>query len=105
MDSFDKPLAAVDPEIARLIREETERQETGLELIASENFVSEAVLEAAGTPLTNKYAEGLPGKRYYGGCEVVDKVEQIALHRAQKLFGAEQAHLQPHAGSPAHMAP
>src|SRR5437879_12722917 len=86
MDSFEKPLAAVDPEVARLIREETARQADGLELIASENFVSEAVLEAAGSPLTNKYAEGLPGKRYYGGCEVVDKVEQLAIDRAKALF-------------------
>ena len=104
MDSFDKPLAAVDPEIARLIREETARQAEGLELIASENFVSEAVLEAAGSPLTNKYAEGLPGKRYYGGCEVVDKVEQLAIDRAKALFGAEHANVQPHAGSQANMA-
>jgi glycine hydroxymethyltransferase len=104
MDSFDKPLAAVDPEIARLIREETERQADGLELIASENFVSEAVLEAAGSPLTNKYAEGLPGKRYYGGCEVVDKVEQLAIDRAKALFGAEHVNVQPHAGSQANMA-
>ena len=101
---FDAPLSEVDPEIAALIREETERQEYGLELIASENFVSEAVLEAAGTPLTNKYAEGLPGKRYYGGCEVVDKIETIAIDRAKKLFGAEHANVQPHAGSQANMA-
>ena len=104
MSSFDKPLSEVDPEIAALIREETERQADGLELIASENFVSEAVLEAAGSALTNKYAEGLPGKRYYGGCEVVDKVEQIAIDRAKVLFGAEHANVQPHAGSQANMA-
>src|SRR5438045_7202026 len=104
MDSFDKPLAAVDPEIARLIREETARQAEGLELIASENFVSEAVLEAAGTPLTNKYAEGLPGKRYYGGCEVVDKVEQLAIDRAKQLFGADHANVQPHSGAQANYA-
>src|SRR5881227_933399 len=104
MDSFDKPLAVVDPEIAELIREETARQADGLELIASENFVSEAVMEAAGSPLTNKYAEGLPGKRYYGGCEVVDKVEQLAIDRAKALFGAEHANVQPHAGSQANMA-
>src|SRR5712692_8427022 len=104
MDWFDKPLAAVDPEVAKLIREETARQAEGLELIASENFVSEAVLEAAGSPLTNKYAEGLPGKRYYGGCEVVDKVEQLAIDRAKALFGAEHANVQPHAGSQANMA-
>ena len=101
---FDSPLAAADPEIARLIAAETERQEHGLELIASENFVSRAVLEAAGSVLTNKYAEGLPGKRYYGGCEVVDQVEQLAIDRAKKLFGAEHANVQPHAGSQANMA-
>src|SRR5438445_1694151 len=104
MDSFDKPLAAVDPEIARLIREETARQAEGLELIASENFVSPAVLEAVGSPLTNKYAEGLPGKRYYGGCEVVDKVEQLAIDRAKQLFGAEHANVQPHSGAQANFA-
>src|ERR671926_45048 len=104
MDSFDKPLAQVDPEIAKLIREETARQADGLELIASENFVSEAVLEATGSPLTNKYAEGLPGKRYYGGCEVVDKVEQLAIDRAKQLFGADHANVQPHSGSQANMA-
>src|SRR3982750_1027249 len=93
-----------DPDIARLIEREIERQADGLELIASENFVSEAVLEAAGSPLTNKYAEGLPGKRYYGGCEVVDKVEQLAIDRAKALFGAEHANVQPHAGSQANMA-
>src|SRR5471030_3216000 len=103
-NAFDSPLREVDPEIAALIREETERQEYGLDLIASENFVSEAVLEAAGSPLTNKYAEGLPGKRYYGGCEVVDKIEQIAIDRAKKLFGADHANVQPHAGSQANMA-
>jgi glycine hydroxymethyltransferase len=104
MSTMERSLAEVDPEIARLIREETERQADGLELIASENFVSEAVLEAAGSPLTNKYAEGLPGKRYYGGCEVVDKVEQLAIDRAKALFGAEHANVQPHAGSQANMA-
>ncbi len=102
--SQESPLAEVDPDIARLIREETERQANGLELIASENFVSEAVMEAAGSTLTNKYAEGLPGKRYYGGCEVVDKVEQLAIDRAKALFGAEHANVQPHAGSQANMA-
>jgi glycine hydroxymethyltransferase len=101
---MDRPLAEVDPEVARLIREETQRQAEGLELIASENFVSEAVLEAAGSTLTNKYAEGLPGKRYYGGCEVVDKIEQLAIDRAKALFGAEHANVQPHAGSQANMA-
>src|SRR3954470_3970833 len=97
--SFEMPLAQPDPEVASLIRQETERQANGLELIASENFVSEAVREAPGSPLTNKYAEGLPGKRYYGGCEVVDKVEQLAIDRAKALFGAEHANVQPHAGS------
>jgi glycine hydroxymethyltransferase len=102
--SMDRPLSEVDPEIARLIHDETRRQAEGLELIASENFVSEAVLEAQGSTLTNKYAEGLPGKRYYGGCEVVDKVEQLAIDRAKALFGAEHANVQPHAGSQANMA-
>ncbi|MFL5290362.1 MAG: serine hydroxymethyltransferase [Myxococcales bacterium] len=101
---FERPLEQADPEVASLIRQETERQANGLELIASENFVSEAVLEAAGSPLTNKYAEGLPGKRYYGGCEIVDKVEQLAIDRAKALFGAEHANVQPHAGSQANMA-
>jgi glycine hydroxymethyltransferase len=97
-------LAEADPQIARLIREETRRQAEGLELIASENFVSPAVLEALGSTLTNKYAEGYPGKRYYGGCEVVDQVEQIAIDRAKELFGAEHANVQPHSGSQANMA-
>jgi glycine hydroxymethyltransferase len=97
-------LAAADPQIARLIQEETRRQAEGLELIASENFVSPAVLEALGSPLTNKYAEGYPGKRYYGGCEIVDQVEQIAIDRAKQLFGAEHANVQPHSGSQANMA-
>ncbi|MGH7537083.1 MAG: serine hydroxymethyltransferase, partial [Gemmatimonadales bacterium] len=86
-------LERTDPAIHALIRREVERQEHGLELIASENFVSSAVLEAMGTALTNKYAEGLPGKRYYGGCEVVDKVEQLAIDRAKQLFGAEHANV------------
>ena len=97
-------LAEADPDVFRLIREETRRQAEGLELIASENFVSPAVLEAAGSTLTNKYAEGYPGKRYYGGCEVVDQVEQLAIDRVKKLFGAEHANVQPHAGSQANMA-
>src|SRR6267154_1159072 len=92
------PLSESDPKIADLIKREVARQEHGLELIASENFVSLAVLEAMGTALTNKYAEGLPGKRYYGGCEVVDQVEQLAIDRAKKLFGAEHANVQPHSG-------
>lgn len=93
-----------DSEIYSLIEEELERQTTGLELIASENFVSKAVLEAMGSILTNKYAEGYPGKRYYGGCEVVDKVEDLARERMKQLFGAEHANVQPHAGSQANMA-
>jgi glycine hydroxymethyltransferase len=97
-------LAEADPEISRLIREETRRQAEGLELIASENFVSPAVLEALGSTLTNKYAEGYPGKRYYGGCEVVDKVEQLAIDRAKALFGADHVNVQPHSGSQANMA-
>lgn len=97
-------LADADPVVHRLIREETRRQADGLELIASENFVSPAVLEALGSTLTNKYAEGYPGKRYYGGCEVVDQVEQLAIDRAKQLFGAEHANVQPHSGSQANMA-
>jgi len=97
-------LADADPQIAKLVREETRRQAEGLELIASENFVSPAVLEAVGSTLTNKYAEGYPGKRYYGGCEVVDQVEQLAIDRAKQLFGAEHANVQPHSGSQANMA-
>ncbi len=99
-----QPLSEVDPDIARLVREETRRQAEGLELIASENFVSPAVLEATGSALTNKYAEGYPGKRYYGGCEVVDQVEQLAIDRAKRLFGADHANVQPHSGSQANMA-
>src|SRR5712671_6765444 len=95
------PLAKADPVIFQLIRRETERQEFGLELIASENFVSVAVLEALGSTLTNKYAEGLPRKRYYGGCEVVDEVEQLAIDRAKQLFQADHANVQPHAGAQA----
>ena len=97
-------LASFDQEIASAIRRETERQEYNLELIASENFVSEAVLEAQGSVLTNKYAEGYPGKRYYGGCHQVDIVEQLAIDRAKELFGAEHANVQPHSGSQANMA-
>ncbi|MGD0586427.1 MAG: serine hydroxymethyltransferase [Oryzomonas sp.] len=93
-----------DPQVAEAIRHETERQEYNLELIASENFVSEAVLEAQGSILTNKYAEGYPGKRYYGGCDHVDVVENLAIERAKELFGAEHANVQPHAGSQANMA-
>src|SRR5688500_1078596 len=97
-------LRAADPEIADAVLAETRRQEEGLELIASENFVSPAVLAAMGTPLTNKYAEGYPGKRYYGGCEHVDVAEQLAIDRAKKLFGAEHANVQPHSGAQANMA-
>jgi len=97
-------LRDADPDISRLIDREIERQNDGLELIASENFVSPAVLEAMGSPLTNKYAEGLPGKRYYGGCEFVDQVEQIAIDRAKQLFGAEHANVQPHSGAQANAA-
>jgi glycine hydroxymethyltransferase len=99
-----RTLAEADPEIAQVIRQETERQEEGIELIASENFVSPAVLEALGSTLTNKYAEGYPGKRYYGGCEVVDVAETLAIQRAKELFGAEAVNVQAHSGSQANMA-
>jgi glycine hydroxymethyltransferase len=98
-----RPLFETDPQIAAAIDNETRRQHEGLELIASENFVSEAVLEAAGSVFTNKYAEGYPGKRYYGGCEFTDVVENLARERAKQLFGAEHANVQPHAGSQANM--
>ena len=97
-------LTAADPEIAALISDEISRQEHGIELIASENFVSPAVMEAVGSPLTNKYAEGLPGKRYYGGCEVIDKIEQLAIDRVKQLFGAEHANVQAHSGASANAA-
>jgi glycine hydroxymethyltransferase len=97
-------LEQADPEIAKAIRAETERQSRNLELIASENFVSEAVLEAVGSVMTNKYAEGYPGKRYYGGCEIVDIAENLAISRAKELFGAEHVNVQPHSGSQANMA-
>ncbi len=97
-------LADVDPDVAKALREEAQRQHRNLELIASENFVSEAVLEAAGSVLTNKYAEGYPGRRYYGGCEIVDIVEELAIARAKELFGAPHANVQPHSGSQANMA-
>ena len=97
-------LEQVDPEVAKAIRLETERQSRNLELIASENFVSEAVLEAVGSVMTNKYAEGYPGRRYYGGCEHVDTVEELAVQRAKELFGAEHVNVQPHSGSQANMA-
>lgn len=99
-----KHIEAIDSEILELIQSETNRQEDNIELIASENFTSKAVMEAMGSPLTNKYAEGYPGKRYYGGCEVVDKVEDFARERLKELFGAEHANVQPHSGSQANMA-
>jgi glycine hydroxymethyltransferase len=98
------PLATLDPAVFAAIRKETERQEYGLELIASENYVSEAVLEAQGSILTNKYAEGYPGKRYYGGCIYMDEIETLAQERAKQLFGCEAANVQPHSGSQANMA-
>lgn len=93
-----------DPDIANFIEKEVDRQRNKIELIASENFVSRAVMEAAGTPLTNKYAEGYPGKRYYGGCEYVDEIENLAIQRAKEIFGAEHANVQPHSGAQANMA-
>jgi glycine hydroxymethyltransferase len=101
---FSESLAAIDPEIAEVVRNELERQQYTLELIASENFVPQAILEAAGSVLTNKYAEGYPGRRYYGGCEWVDVSEQLAIDRAKELFGAEHANVQPHAGAQANNA-
>ena len=103
-DYFNAPLAEVDPEIASLIAGELERQQQTLEMIASENFVPLSVLEAQGSVLTNKYAEGYPGRRYYGGCEFVDRSEQLAIDRAKSLFGAEHANVQPHAGAQANIA-
>src|SRR3982074_809261 len=102
--SMSRPLYEVDPQIAAAIDNEARRQHEGLELIASENFVSEAVLEAAGSVFTNKYAEGYPGKRYYGGCEFTDVVEELARERVKKLFGAANANVQPHSGSQANQA-
>ena len=106
MNSYnpDPNLSAGDPVVADIVSRETARQAEGLELIASENFASPAVLAAMGTPLTNKYAEGYPGKRYYGGCEVVDEVEELAIERAGQLFGADHANVQPHSGSQANFA-
>jgi glycine hydroxymethyltransferase len=103
-DLFNSPLADVDPEVAEAIGHELERQQRTLEMIASENFVPLSVLEAQGSVLTNKYAEGYPGKRYYGGCEYVDVVEQLAIDRAKALFGAEHANVQPHSGAQANAA-
>ncbi len=99
-----RPLAEVDPDVYRAIEREIERQDAQIELIASENFTSEAVLEATGSVFTNKYAEGYPGKRYYGGCEFADIVENLARDRAKQLFGAEHANVQPHSGSQANQA-
>jgi glycine hydroxymethyltransferase len=103
-DFFNRPLAEVDPEIANVLRLELERQQRTLEMIASENFVPQAVLECQGSVLTNKYAEGYPGRRYYGGCEYVDIAEQLAIDRANALFGSEHANVQPHSGAQANIA-
>ena len=103
-DHFTKPVADVDPEIAQLLRDEARRQETTLEMIASENFVPQAVMDCQGSTLTNKYAEGLPGKRYYGGCEFVDEVERLAIRRAKDVFGAEHVNVQPNGGASANAA-
>jgi len=100
-----EPLYHLDPELNELLRSELIRQQETLELIASENFASRSVLEATGSVLTNKYAEGTPGARYYGGCDVVDKVEQLAIDRCKEVFGAEHANVQPHSGSSANLAP
>ena len=101
---FYSDLIATDPEIADLIQREERREFEGIELIASENYVSAAVQEAVASVLTNKYAEGLPGKRYYGGCEFVDEAERLAIERAKQLFGADHANVQPHAGAQANAA-
>src|SRR5919205_2444994 len=103
-DLFNSPLADVDPEVADAVGRELERQQRTLEMIASENFVPVAVLECQGSVLTNKYAEGYPGRRYYGGCEHVDVVEQLAIDRVTALFGAEAANVQPHSGAQANAA-
>ena len=103
-DYFSKPVADVDPEVADLMEAELRRQETTLEMIASENFVPQSVLDCQGSVLTNKYAEGYPGKRYYGGCEHVDAIETLAIERARALFGAEHVNVQPHAGAQANAA-
>jgi glycine hydroxymethyltransferase len=103
-DYFTKPVADVDPEIAEVLRNEAVRQETTLEMIASENFVPQSILDCQGSVLTNKYAEGYPGKRYYGGCEHVDVAEQLAIDRAKELFGAEHVNVQPHSGAQANSA-
>ncbi|MEA2157045.1 MAG: glycine hydroxymethyltransferase, partial [Solirubrobacteraceae bacterium] len=100
-DHFTKPVGEVDPEIAQVLADEARRQETTLEMIASENFVPQAVMDCQGSTLTNKYAEGLPGKRYYGGCEHVDVAETLAIERAKQVFGAGFVNVQPHAGAQA----
>ena len=104
MFSRSVTIESFDPELAQAMAQEVQRQQDHVELIASENYVSPAVMEAQGSQLTNKYAEGYPGKRYYGGCEYVDVVEQLAIDRAKKLFGAEYANVQPHSGAQANMA-
>src|SRR6202049_204036 len=104
LERMNRPMREVDPEIAEILELEARRQATGLELIPSENLVSEAVLEAVGSVLTNKYAEGYPGKRYYGGCEFVDRAEQLAIDRAKQLFGAEHANVQAHSGTQANIS-
>ena len=103
-DFLNRPLTEVDPQIAAVLADEVGRQQQTLEMIASENFVPEAILECQGSVLTNKYAEGYPGKRYYGGCEFVDVAEQLGIDRAKELFGAEHANLQPHSGASANSA-
>jgi glycine hydroxymethyltransferase len=103
-EHFTKPVSEVDPEIAQLLRDEARRQETTLEMIASENFVPQAVMDCHGSTLTNKYAEGLPGRRYYGGCEYVDVVEELAIQRAKDVFGAEHVNVQPNGGATANAA-
>ncbi|HED23757.1 MAG TPA: serine hydroxymethyltransferase, partial [Firmicutes bacterium] len=104
MAMVGEPLQIIDPEIALTLTEEKRRQQENLILIASENLVSSAVLEAQGSVMTNKYAEGYPGNRYYGGCSFVDRAEQLAIERAEKLFGADHANVQPHSGTSANMA-
>ena len=104
LDYFTKPIAEVDPEIAQVLDDEARRQESTLEMIASENFVPQAILDAQGSVLTNKYAEGYPGKRYYGGCEHVDVAEELAIARAKEVFGAEHVNVQAHAGAQANAA-
>ena len=104
MNVHDKSVADIDPEIAQVLDRELARQQGTLEMIASENFVPRSVLQVQGSVLTNKYAEGYPGKRYYGGCEEVDVAEQIAIDRAKALFGAEHANVQPHSGATANAA-